>query len=313
MNRSDTITELAVALAKAQGTMKAAEMNAVNPFLHNSYADLGSVIEAARPALTANGLSFVQAPAITEAGITLETLILHASGQWLASSMTLPVDDKKGLSSAQAAGSVITYLRRYALAAMLGIYADKDEDGNEKQTTTTTTPTQQTTTQKPAPTNGNGNQNAEPKCPKCGGPMWDNRAKIAETGKKMPEWSCKAGKWNAATKQKEGCDGVRWPTEPSAEAEFDSIPTAQEERGTPRPGQRLAELRTGLYADKAAKFASEFAAYKDTKQGGPDHGHIRGALLSLGYADITNDNIDAAFQKLAEHALSAEADAVSGK
>lgn len=107
------------------------------------------------------------------------------------------------------------------------------------------------------------------------------------------------------------------PPPDTMDAEFERIPTAQQERAAqpngkpPAPkSQRLAELRTGLYADRATKFAGEFAAYRG-KDGKPDHGHIRGGLLALGFEDITNDNLDAAFQKLAEHALSKEADAAS--
>lgn len=66
----------------------------------------------------------------------------------------------------------------------------------------------------PAPSNGNGHTPAPatevPTCPICNGPMWDNRQKLASGGK-GPEWSCKAGKWNAETKQKEGCQGQYWP------------------------------------------------------------------------------------------------------
>ena len=50
-----------------------------------------------------------------------------------------------------------------------------------------------------APTNG-----AEPCCPQCGGPMWDNR------DRKGPDWKCKAGKWNKETKTTDGCDGTIW-------------------------------------------------------------------------------------------------------
>jgi len=261
VNRSDTITELATALAKAQGTMKAAEMNAVNPFLKNHYADLGSIIEAARPAMTANGLSFVQAPAITDAGITLETMILHASGEWLASSMTLPVDDKKGLSSAQASGSVITYLRRYALAAMLGIYADKDDDGNDasnghdKLPELRKTSSVQVIDARPAPT-----------CPKCHGPMWDNRGTPdkPKLNPKGPDYKCK---------NKE-CDGAIWPPkdtpaerqevagrpagnghdEPPPVDEFDDIPGAAEAPITDALRKAMFAQAKKVYGDNSNEF-----------------------------------------------------------
>lgn len=135
MDKSDTIASLAKALSLAQGEMKAAAMNAVNPFLKNKYADLGSVIEAARPVLVKNGLSFTQLVYRDETGIGVETVLLHASGEWISSRLSVEVGEERGKSTAQVAGSVITYLRRYALAAILGIYADEDTDGNghEKQ------------------------------------------------------------------------------------------------------------------------------------------------------------------------------------
>lgn len=131
MNKSDNIGELAAALAKAQGAMQAAKMDSVNPFLKNRYADLGSVVQAARKPLAENGLSFTQSPAVTEGTVTVTTLLMHSSGQWIESSITLPLDGGKGLSLAQSMGAIITYLRRYSLSAILGIYADEDNDGNQ--------------------------------------------------------------------------------------------------------------------------------------------------------------------------------------
>lgn len=131
MQRSEDIGQLAAALAAAQGKMKPAGMNAVNPFLKNTYADLGAVIEAIRPILADNGLSFTQLPETGDGTVTLETVIMHASGQWISSVQAVSVDAEKGLSSAQITGKAITYLRRYALSAMFGVYADKDDDGNE--------------------------------------------------------------------------------------------------------------------------------------------------------------------------------------
>lgn len=131
MNHSESIKELAAALAKAQGAMNAAKMDAVNPFLKNHYADLGSVILAARQPMSANGLSFTQMPSISEGAVTVTTLLLHSSGEWIESAITLPLGESRGLSLAQSMGAIITYLRRYSLSAILGIYADEDTDGNE--------------------------------------------------------------------------------------------------------------------------------------------------------------------------------------
>jgi len=130
MNKSEQINELAKALSQAQGEMPAAKMDKLNPFLKNTYADLGSVIEASKAPCAKYGLSVSQ-PASTEGdSVTVTTLLMHESGQWISSDMTLHLGEEKGRSIAQAAGSIITYLRRYSLSAILGIYADEDTDGN---------------------------------------------------------------------------------------------------------------------------------------------------------------------------------------
>jgi hypothetical protein len=130
MNMSESIKELAAALSAAQAELKPAHMNAVNPFLKNRYADLGAVIEAARPVLEDNGLAVSQLVNGDGDGIGVTTVLMHASGEWISASASLPLGEEKGKSSAQVAGSIISYLRRYSLASILGIYADEDVDGN---------------------------------------------------------------------------------------------------------------------------------------------------------------------------------------
>lgn len=105
-------------------------MNAVNPFLKNKYADLGAVIEALRVPFTKNGLSVSQMIGGDGGGISVTTVLLHKSGQWMESTITLPLGDEKGRSLAQSAGAIITYLRRYGLASIAGAYSDEDTDGN---------------------------------------------------------------------------------------------------------------------------------------------------------------------------------------
>lgn len=129
MDKSESIKELAGALCKAQSQIRAAEMNATNPFLKNKYADLGSVIEAIRPAMTANGLSVSQLVGGDGSAISLNTIIMHESGEYISEVITFPLGEEKGRSLAQSAGAIVTYLRRYALSAMLGVYADEDTDG----------------------------------------------------------------------------------------------------------------------------------------------------------------------------------------
>ena len=132
MNKSDSIIELAKALALAQAEMKPVPMNSINPFLKNRFADLGAMIEASRPVLAKHNLSLSQFPTAGERGdIGITTILMHASGEWLENTITLPVEIEKGKSQAQVAGSIITYLRRYSWAAVLGLYAEEDIDGTQ--------------------------------------------------------------------------------------------------------------------------------------------------------------------------------------
>ena len=125
MNHSEQINELAEALAKAQGQIEGAKKDSANPFFKSKYADLASVWEACRVQLSSNGLSVTQCPEESENGIAIETMLLHSSGQWIKSRYTMPVSKL----DAQAVGSAITYARRYALSAIIGI-APEDDDGN---------------------------------------------------------------------------------------------------------------------------------------------------------------------------------------
>jgi hypothetical protein len=131
MTRSETINELATALSKAQGKMAGAKKDSENPHFRSKYADLASVWEACRDALTASGLSVVQSPRLLSAGenvwlVEVETTLLHSSGQFLADTMAVPVSKV----DAQGVGSATTYARRYALSAFVGV-APEDDDANE--------------------------------------------------------------------------------------------------------------------------------------------------------------------------------------
>lgn len=130
MQKSESIKELASALTKAQGEMPAVKFNSMNPFLKNKYADLGAIIAASKPVLAKHGLAVSQLSTSDDDRIGVETVLMHQSGEFIASSLSMEIADEKGKSSAQVAGSIITYLRRYALASILGMYADEDGDGN---------------------------------------------------------------------------------------------------------------------------------------------------------------------------------------
>jgi len=122
---SPTIGALAAALAKAQGQIEGALKDSENPFFKSRYADLGSVWNACRLPLSTNGLSVVQSPIANADGIGLRTLLLHSSGEWIASEYSM----KPVKTDPQSAGACLSYLRRYALAATVGVF-QADDDGN---------------------------------------------------------------------------------------------------------------------------------------------------------------------------------------
>ena len=128
MDMSEQVNELAAALTKAQAEIKGASRDSENPFFQSKYADLASVWDACRAALTNHGLSVAQGVGIEGVGVQVTTLLLHSSGQWLrATAISVPKD-----LSPQSIGSATTYLRRYGLAAMAGV-APEDDDGNAAQ------------------------------------------------------------------------------------------------------------------------------------------------------------------------------------
>ena len=123
MRSSETIEKLAEALCAAQGEMGGAVKGSANPFFKSSYADLTSVIKAIKEPCSKHGLSYVQLPHRDGSSIGVVTRLIHTSGQWLENEFTLPM--VKG--DPQAAGSAVTYARRYALQALFGIPAVDDD------------------------------------------------------------------------------------------------------------------------------------------------------------------------------------------
>ncbi len=115
------------ALAKAQGKIEHALKDKKNPFFKSSYADLTSVWEACREPLSSNGLCVIQTIEGTKEAMFLMTWLGHSSGQWMKSRMPLFIMKQ----DPQSVGSSITYGKRYALSAMVGICADEDDDGEK--------------------------------------------------------------------------------------------------------------------------------------------------------------------------------------
>lgn len=126
VTRSGELGDLATALAKAQGEIKAAIKAKVNPHFKSKYADLDACWDVAREPLSKNHLAVVQWPSAHGRSVTVETWLMHASGQWMCCPLTLLARDE----SPQAVGSAITYGRRYGFSGAIGITSDEDDDGN---------------------------------------------------------------------------------------------------------------------------------------------------------------------------------------
>jgi hypothetical protein len=126
MQASSEVGEIFKSLVKAQSEFSVIPKGADNPFFKSKYAALPDVVVAATPILSRNGLAISQLVTNVDGRDALTTVLLHESGQFISS--TAPLHLVK--NDPQAHGSAITYMRRYAYMAILGLVADEDEDGN---------------------------------------------------------------------------------------------------------------------------------------------------------------------------------------
>lgn len=126
--QSEAINELAAALAKAQGQITGALKDSANPYFKSKYADLASCWDACRKPLSDNGLAVLQTTEEKDGHLYVVTTLAHSSGQWIKG--WLPVKAKD--DGPQAQGSGLTYARRYALAAIVGL-AQIDDDAEAAQ------------------------------------------------------------------------------------------------------------------------------------------------------------------------------------
>ena len=177
MNRSDTIASLAAALVAAQAEIENASKNAKNDHFRNRYADLAEVLNTVRPVFAKNGIAIIQSPTLDGNVVSVETMLMHSSGEWLSDSCSTPVSK----NDAQGIGSAITYMRRYSLAAFAGV-AQEDDDGNGA------TGAGQKPAQKPRPQQ----QQQAPQQPAGKKPMtaelWPQVLAAIEAGKRTPEY-----------------------------------------------------------------------------------------------------------------------------
>lgn len=143
LEHSQQMDQLFGAMATAQGAMSAAAKDSNNPFFNSKYADLSSVWNACREALSKNNICVIQTTKSENDRLHLVTLLGHSSGQWIKGTIEIKVKivegelDKYGkikkVNELQLLGSYFTYLRRYCLSAMVGVAPDEDDDGNKGQ------------------------------------------------------------------------------------------------------------------------------------------------------------------------------------
>ena len=135
MITSNETNEVAKALAAAQAELKpvlrdkTAEVKSEKGNYKFDYADLASVIEACRSALTKHGIAVVQGVEVDGGNVKVETRLIHSSGQWLSSTLAMKATGDRP----QVVGSAITYARRYSLSAMVGLASEEDDDANAAQ------------------------------------------------------------------------------------------------------------------------------------------------------------------------------------
>ena len=124
MEKSESIKEIATALKFFQESVETIVKTETNPFFKSKYASLSDILNVIRQPLAENNLCFVQFP---KGKYGLETMLMHSSGEWISESYEM----EPSKHDPQGAGSVITYQRRYALGAILGLNIDEDDDGNK--------------------------------------------------------------------------------------------------------------------------------------------------------------------------------------
>ncbi len=131
MRFSESIGNLAEALAKAQGSFTGVGKGKQG--YGYKYADLASVIDTSRKGLSENNLSVVQTHMLKrnpgKPSVLTQTILMHSSGEWIKSSLEIPLTEMKQLTIPQIIGVACSYGRRYAYQAIVGIAAEEDTDG----------------------------------------------------------------------------------------------------------------------------------------------------------------------------------------
>ena len=130
MNATEELGNLATALNAFTGEIEDAKKG--SQAHQYKYADLSTILQLARPLMHKHGLAVVQFPISDSGQVGILTRLMHTSGEWLEQPFMMQSEQSRGMSAAQSIGSVLTYFRRYALAAVLGI-AQVDDDAAETE------------------------------------------------------------------------------------------------------------------------------------------------------------------------------------
>lgn len=146
MKRSDSIGQIAAALAEAQRNFdpilkaQTAEMGKYK----YAFADLSDVLAAVRPHLNEQAIAVMQ----TVEDEQMATYLLHKSGEWLCCTTKLV---EVGEGSPQEIGSGLTYSRRYGLCVALGVVGETDDDAKSAQSNPTARTKPQAVPERPNP------------------------------------------------------------------------------------------------------------------------------------------------------------------
>ena len=127
MRHSETISKLAAALAAFQADIKDPMRSGENPHFRSRYVQIDGLLDAVRPVMAQHGLSFIQSTGGDGQAVSVTTMVMHTSGEWIETDALVL---KAVKADPQGAGSAITYGRRYSLSAALGVAWDDDDDGN---------------------------------------------------------------------------------------------------------------------------------------------------------------------------------------
>ena len=206
MNTSATLAKLGPALADAHKAMPPLVKDATNPHFKSRYLSLDGLLGAVRGPLLAHGILIVQSASQSDdSGIGVVTRLQHTSGEFIEGTVRVPLEKP----TPQAAGSALSYGRRYGLEAILGLTGSDDDDANTAEVHQVNVPAKRpgpVVTSAPAPTAPRTHTEHSPSgpvtvpaCPVCNGRMWDNRE--GKKNPKAPDFKCRD----------KSCDGVIWP------------------------------------------------------------------------------------------------------